>query len=371
MNKASSQEIIDSLKSIKNPETSIDIVSDKTLKSIQVLDDKIIAILEINPQFITKMTPIKSKVEAILDKIKGKRAVQVIMTAHSSENGTSTNKNTDPPNLKSPPNLGQASKTPPSKSKPEGIKKIIAIASGKGGVGKSTVASNLAVALAAKGNNIALLDADVYGPSQPRMLGLSGRPSSPDGKIILPLRNHGVTVMSLGLMVPENESIVWRGPMLMGALQQMLNQVQWGNQDLLIVDLPPGTGDVQLTLCQKTELDGAIIVSTPQDIALLDARKGIDMFKRLDIPILGLIENMSSFVCSGCGMTHHPFSHGTVKNEAEKLGTKFLGELPLDLETRKASDGGAPIVVSQPNNPTSMAFINLADALLGFNFKNE
>ena len=170
--------------------------------------------------------------------------------------------------------------------------------------------------------------------------------------------------MSLGLMIPENESIVWRGPMLMGALQQMLNQVQWGEQDILFVDLPPGTGDVQLTLCQKTNLSGAIIVSTPQDIALLDARKGIDMFKRLDVPILGLIENMSSFVCSGCGMTHHPFSNGSVKKEAEQLNTEFLGELPLDLDTRIASDSGVPIVASQPQNTTALAFVELAKTII-------
>jgi len=250
------------------------------------------------------------------------------------------------------------------KQNPEGVRHIIAVASGKGGVGKSTVSANLAVALAGRGLRVGLLDADVYGPSQPRMLGVSGRPSSPDGKTILPLRNHGVTLMSLGLMTPEDEAIIWRGPMLMGALQQMLNQVQWGKLDVLLVDLPPGTGDVQMTLSQKTDVAGAVIVSTPQDIALIDARKGIDMFQRMSVPLLGVVENMASFVCSGCGMSHHPFGHGGARAEAEKLGIPFLGEIPLDLEIRIASDGGAPIVVSHPNGPQAQAFFRIADQLI-------
>ena len=356
-----SQRILTELKTIINPRTGRDIVTGKDVKSLNITEDKIVLILEINPSEYDRMSPVQSKAEEMIKKSSAGKLVQVIMTAHSSEEKQPSAPVGPPPNIKSP---AVQKKGPPAKSNPDGVKQVIAIASGKGGVGKSTVASNLAVAMAAQGKKIALLDADVYGPSQPRMLGLSGRPSSPDGKIILPLRNHGVTTMSLGLMIPENESIVWRGPMLMGALQQMLNQVQWGEQDILFVDLPPGTGDVQLTLCQKTNLSGAIIVSTPQDIALLDARKGIDMFKRLDVPILGLIENMSSFVCSGCGMTHHPFSNGSVKKEAEQLNTEFLGELPLDLDTRIASDSGVPIVASQPQNTTALAFVELAKTII-------
>ena len=260
---------------------------------------------------------------------------------------------------------GQAPKKetqPPLEVK--GVKHIVAVASGKGGVGKSTVSANLAVALAMRGLKVGLLDADVYGPSQPRMLGVSGRPSSPDGQTILPLRNHGVTVMSLGLMMPDDEALIWRGPMLMGALQQMLGQVQWGQLDVLLVDLPPGTGDVQMTLSQKVNVTGAVIVSTPQDIALLDAKKGIDMFKRMNVPLLGFVENMASFVCDGCGKEHHPFGHGGAKAEAEKQGMPFLGEIPLDLAIRVASDGGVPMVVSKPSSPQAKAFLDIADQLI-------
>ena len=242
MNDALIIKVKNKLKEIYNPLTNRDIISDNILKSVEIKNDVIILILEIDPSKLKTMDDLKNNVEKKIEELNEGKEIQVILTAHNSLNENSKNDiNKKNQNL----NKGQIR----VKSKPDGVKRVIAIASGKGGVGKSTVASNLAVALALTGKKVAILDADVYGPSQPKMLGISDKPSSPDGKTIIPLKNHGVTAMSLGLMVPENQSIVWRGPMLMGALQQMLNQVKWGEQDYLFVDLPPGTGDVQLTLC--------------------------------------------------------------------------------------------------------------------------
>ena len=240
--------------------------------------------------------------------------------------------------------IGGHPKPSADRQKIDGVKQIIAVGSGKGGVGKSTLSCNLAIALAQTGLRIGLLDADIHGPSQPHMMGVSARPQSPDGKRIIPLVAHGVTMMSLGLMVAADQAVIWRGPMLMGALQQMLLQVEWGELDILLVDLPPGTGDVQLTLSQKIALDGAVIVSTPQDIALLDARKALDMFVRLNIPIYGLVENMAHYICPKCGDTAHIFGTGGAKTEATKQNIAFLGEIPLDLSIRQSGDDGVPIV---------------------------
>ncbi len=305
-------------------------------------------VIEADAAAAATLEPLRAAAQAAVEALPGAGKVSVVLTAHSA-----------PP----APDLGRpaAAKGP---QKIPGVKRIVAIASGKGGVGKSTVSANLAVALAAEGRRVGLLDADVFGPSQPRMLGVSGRPASPDGQTILPLRNHGVTLMSVGLMTREDEAVVWRGPMLMGALQQMLTQVQWGQLDILLVDLPPGTGDVQMTLAQKAELSGAIIVSTPQDVALLDARKGIDMFAKMGVKIHGMIENMSTHICSQCGHEEHTFGHGGVRAEAEKLGVPLLAELPLHLEIRKAADGGAPIVASAPDSPQAQAFRALARRLI-------
>lgn len=343
--------VLAELKQITDPVSGQDIVTAGLVRALTVEDGSVRFVLEIDPAKAKAMEPVRAEAESRVQALDGIDKVSAMMTAHSA---------------KAPPDLGTKAKKPaPEGPQPvPGVDRILAIASGKGGVGKSTVAANLAVALAAEGRRVGLLDADVYGPSQPRMLGVSGRPASPDGKTILPLRNHGVTMMSMGLMTNEGQAVVWRGPMLMGALQQMMGQVQWGALDILIIDLPPGTGDVQLTLCQKYVIEGAIIVSTPQDVALLDARKGIDMFRQMNTPILGMIENMSTHICSNCGHEEHLFGHGGVKAEAEKLGVPLLAEIPLHLDIRLAADGGAPIVVSKPDSSQAAAFRAVARVLV-------
>jgi ATP-binding protein involved in chromosome partitioning len=342
--------VLDALKTLKDPVSGSDIVAAGIIRALSIEGSNVRFVLEIDPAKSEAYAPVRDQAEALVSDLAGVEKVSALMTAHSTK---------APPDLK--PNKPAEPQGP---QQIPGIAKIIAVASGKGGVGKSTVSANLACALAQAGKRVGLLDADVYGPSQPRMLGVSGRPASPDGKTILPLRNHGVTMMSIGLMTNDDQAVVWRGPMLMGALQQMMMQVQWGALDVLIVDLPPGTGDVQMTLAQKAQVDGAIVVSTPQDVALIDARKGIDMFHKLNVPILGLIENMSTHICSNCGHEEHIFGHGGVSAEAEKLNVPLLAEVPLHLDVRLAADGGAPIVVSKPDSTQARAFQDIAAALV-------
>lgn len=345
------EQVLEVLRSIEDPQSKQDIVSADIVRALTIEDGNIRFVMEIAPEHGDVMEGVRAAAVKKLEVLDGVAKVSALLTAHSSPGA--------------PPDLGKGGKPKPQGPQPiAGVSKIIAVASGKGGVGKSTVSANIAVALAAEGLKVGLLDADIYGPSQPRMLGVTGRPASPDGKIILPLRNHGVTLMSMGLMMKEDEAVVWRGPMLMGALQQMLNQVQWGQLDVLLIDLPPGTGDVQLTLSQKTEIAGAIVVSTPQDIALLDARKAMDMFRKTGTEILGMIENMSTHICSECGHEEHIFGHGGAAAEAAKHGIDFLGEIPLHIDIRTASDGGAPIVTSDPDSKSATAFRDIARKLI-------
>jgi len=348
---ASRDAVLTALKTLNDPVAGGDIVASGLVRALNVDEAGAVRfVMEIAPQHAAAYGAVKTEAEALLGALDGVSKVAIVMTGHTD---------------KAPPDLKPSRPAEPTgPQKIPGVDHIIAIASGKGGVGKSTVSANLACALAQQGRRVGLLDADVYGPSQPRMLGVSGRPASPDGKIILPMRNHGVTMMSIGLMTNEDQAVVWRGPMLMGALQQMMMQVQWGALDVLLVDLPPGTGDVQMTLSQKAQLDGAVIVSTPQDVALLDARKGIDMFRQLNVPILGMIENMSTHICSNCGHEEHTFGHGGVAAEAAKLGVPLLAEVPLDLQIRLAADGGAPVTVSQPDSKQAQAFRDVAAALV-------
>ncbi len=327
-----------------------DIVARDMVRALNIDNDSVRFVIEAaDPAEAAKMEGVRRAAEEIVKGLPGVTSASVVLTAHGP-----AAKAPEPPSLK----VGRHPTPQAGPAKVAGVDRILAIGSGKGGVGKSTVSSNLAVALAREGRRVGLLDADIYGPSQPRMMGVNKRPGSPDGKIIIPLQAHGVTMMSIGLMVDPDKAVVWRGPMLMGALQQMLGQVQWGELDVLIVDLPPGTGDVQLTLCQKTHLTGAVVVSTPQDVALIDARKALDMFKTLNTPVLGLIENMSTFVCPTCGTESHIFGHGGVAVEAERIGVPFLGALPIDLDTRLAGDAGEPIAVG--DGPMAEAYRHLA-----------
>jgi ATP-binding protein involved in chromosome partitioning len=297
-----------------------------------------------------RMEPLRQAAESAAAAVPGIERAQAALSA--------------PTEAKAPPSLkiGGHPTQQAGPMRPPGVKTILAVGSGKGGVGKSTVSANLAVALARAGKTVGLLDADIHGPSQPRMFGLTKRPASPDGKTIIPLQAHGVTVMSIGSMLAEDKAVVWRGPMLMGALQQMMMQVDWGEKDVLIVDLPPGTGDVQLSLCQKSQPTGAIVVSTPQDVALIDAKKALDAFATLKTPVLGLIENMSVFVCPDCGRESHIFGHGGVVAEAERMGIPFLGQLPIDLDTRLAGDAGAPVALGE--GAMAKAYAALARRLL-------
>lgn len=331
-----------------------DLISRDLVRALVIEAGKIRFVIEApTPEQAHGLGPAQAAAEAALKSLPEVVDVQVVMTAHG------------PAAKAPPPNIKIGQHPAPHQGGPAriaGIDRIIAVGSGKGGVGKSTVSSNLAVALARAGRRVGLLDADIYGPSQPRMMGVSKRPASPDGKIIEPLHAHGVTLMSIGLMLKQDEAVIWRGPMLMGALQQLLTQVAWGELDVLIIDLPPGTGDVQLTLCQRTHLTGAIVVSTPQDVALLDARKALDMFQKLNTPVLGLIENMSTYICPNCGHEEHLFGHGGVAAEAKRLDLPFLGELPLALEVRVAGDSGTPIAAG--SGPQAEAYARLAARLV-------
>jgi ATP-binding protein involved in chromosome partitioning len=347
-------DVLSALRRVPMPGTGGSVVDADVVRALVVDGDRVRFILEVDPALGSKLEPTRAAAEAAVAALPGVSAVSALLTAHG-------------PAAKAPPPDLKIGRHPSPQAGPApvpGVRTIIAVASGKGGVGKSTLAANLAVALARAGKRTGLLDADIYGPSQPRMMGVSERPKSPDGKTILPLHAHGVTMMSIGLMLKEGEAVVWRGPMLMGALQQMMGQVAWGELDTLVVDLPPGTGDVQLTLSQRYPLAGAVVVSTPQDVALLDVRKALDMFEKLKVPVLGMVENMSAYICPNCGHEAHIFGHGGARDEAARIGVPFLGEIPLDLKVRLAGDSGTPVVASHPESREAKAFAAVAQRLI-------
>ncbi len=350
MGQVTEQQILDALKVVVEPDSKQDIVALGMVSGLVVKDGNVGFAIEVDPRKGAQMEPLRKAAERAVDALDGVLSVTAVLTAH--KEAAAAQPQGGPAQAGAP---GAAGVMVP------GVKSIVAVASGKGGVGKSTAAVNLALGLATLGHRVGMLDADIYGPSMPRMMGISGRPVSDDGRTLRPMENYGVKCMSMGFLVAEDTPMIWRGPMVQSALQQMLRDVEWGELDILIVDMPPGTGDAQLTMAQQVPLSGAVIVSTPQDIALLDARKGLNMFRKVDVPVLGIIENMSYFACPNCGHVSHIFSHGGARREAEKLGMEFLGEIPLDTEIRETSDGGRPIVVSQPDSPHAKAFVAIAE----------
>jgi len=325
------------LSAVVDTNTKKDFVSSKSVKNIQVDGGNVALDIELGYPAKSQFAGIRSAVIAALRQLPGVENVSVNVTqkiiSHTVQRG-----------LKVMPN----------------VKNIIAVASGKGGVGKSTTAVNLALALAAEGASVGLLDADIYGPSQPTMLGVSGRPQTLDGKSMEPLENHGVQVSSIGFLIDPDEPMVWRGPMVTQALQQLLDQTNWRSLDYLIVDMPPGTGDIQLTLAQKVPVTGAVIVTTPQDIALLDARKGVKMFEKVGIPILGVVENMSTHICSNCGHVEAIFGSGGGEKMSADFHVDFLGKLPLQLSIREQADSGAPTVVAEPDGAVAAIYKEIA-----------
>ncbi len=361
MSGPSESQVLEALKQVKDPDSGQDLVSAGMISGLVVKDGNVGFAVEVDPRRGAQLEPLRKAAEQAVDALPEVLSVTAVLTAH--KGGGQTGGAAPPPAAAPQPSPAarQAQGAGAQRAMVPGVKAIVAVASGKGGVGKSTTATNLALALATLKLKVGILDADIYGPSQPRMMGISGRPSSPDGKTLKPMENYGVKVMSMGFLIAEDTPMIWRGPMVQSALSQMLRDVDWGELDVLIVDMPPGTGDAQLTMAQQVPLAGAVIVSTPQDIALLDARKGLNMFRKVDVPVFGIVENMSLYVCPECGHEAHIFGHGGAKKEAEKLGMDFLGELPLDIGIRETSDGGRPIVVSYPDSPHAKAYVRIAE----------
>ncbi len=331
-----------------------DLASRDMIRALKVEGGKISFIIEAeSPQQAAQMEPQRKAAEAAVAALDGVESVSAILTAHGP-----AAKAPEPPQLR----VGGHPKPQAGPMKPAGVKRVLVVGSGKGGVGKSTLSANLAVALARAGRKVGLLDADILGPSQPRMMGSMQKPVSHDGENMEPIEVHGIKMISIGLLTDPKQAVVWRGPMLTGALQQLLFNVNWGDLDVLILDLPPGTGDVQISLAQKVQIDGALVVSTPQDVALLDAVKAIDMFDKVNVPVVGLVENMAMYVCPNCGHEDHIFGAGGVRAEAQARGLPFLGELPLATEVRQAGDAGTPIAAGE--GPLAEAYARLAADLV-------
>jgi ATP-binding protein involved in chromosome partitioning len=341
------QDVLKALQSVAGPDGRTPLPETSAIAGLSIRDGKVYLSLSVEPARAASLEGMRLAAEKALRGIAGVSTALVSLTSQKSAAAGETR---------------LAAKRQPTVTRNigiPGIERIIAVASGKGGVGKSTTAVNLALALASLGWRIGILDCDIFGPSLPRLLNLKAKPQV-ENRLIQPLVAYGVKAMSIGFMIDEEEPVVWRGPMVMAAVQQMLREVAWGELDCLVVDMPPGTGDAQLTLAQNVALAGAVIVSTPQDLALVDARRGISMFNKVDVPVLGIVENMSYFLCPHCGARSDIFAHGGARHEAERRGVPFLGEIPLALGIRESSDAGRPIVMAEPDSPHAAAYRDIA-----------
>lgn len=349
-------DILRALELVKLPASGQSLSASGRVADILIDGGKVIFAIGIDPTEANAMEPVRKAAESAVSGIPGVTQVLVGLTADKA------------PSRGAPSPAAQARQqahagpgaAPPKPAGIPGVKQIIAVASGKGGVGKSTTTANLAVALATLGLKVGVLDADIYGPSVPKIFGITGKPRLVSGRTLAPMEAYGLKIMSIGFLIDEETPMIWRGPMVISAITQMLREVAWGELDVLVVDMPPGTGDAQLTMAQQTPLAGAVIVSTPQDLALLDARRGVAMFKRVEVPILGIVENMSYFICPECGHRSDIFAHGGARHEAERLGVPFLGEVPLAMPIRETSDGGRPIVASDPDSTHAKAYLMIA-----------
>jgi ATP-binding protein involved in chromosome partitioning len=366
--------VLDRLKTVNGPDFTGNIVDLGLVSDIFIADEKVFFSITVPAARAQEMEPLRAAAERVVKAIPGVAGAMVALTAEKKGGGMEAPVQPRPavraPAPAAPARPAPARPVPHAPHAPAsqssgkrgvpGIASIIAVASGKGGVGKSTTAVNIALGLAALGKKVGVLDADIYGPSMPRLLNIHGRPQTVDGKILKPMENYGLKVMSMGFLVDEETPMIWRGPMVMSALTQMLREVEWGELDVLVVDMPPGTGDAQLTMAQAVPLAGAVIVSTPQDLALIDARKGLNMFKKVEVPLLGIVENMSYFIAPDTGKRYDIFGHGGARREAERLGVFFLGEVPLQMEIRETSDTGEPVVVSKPDGPEAKIYRDIA-----------
>ena len=350
MAKLTEEIILKALSTVQDPSQGRDIVALNLVTAIQIKDTNISFALQVPPHRGPAMEPIRRAAEQVALQIEGVTSATVMVTAHA------TNEAIQAP--EEPPTLSR------EKILESKVRRFVAVASGKGGVGKSTTAANLAVALQLEGLRVGLLDADVYGPSQPRMLGVSGKPPAVGGDMVAPLENYGIKLMSMGLLVPDDTAMIWRGPMVQSALTQMLNSVAWGELDVIVIDLPPGTGDIQISLAQQVNLAGAVIVSTPQDIALLDVIKALTMFEKANVPVLGMIQNMAVWHCPDCGRVDHTFGEGGAAAEASRRGIDLLGDIPLSLAVRQGSDSGLPVILSEPHSAHAAAYKQIASSLI-------